>query len=168
MLLVFEVWAAGGGARRAEAWTELAGFISFFRGFADRLHARGEQSLLAACMESPELGGAAGPALLMLHGHDQARRILDTLEAQLERPAPWSPRVQAELLHSVKAYGMRLRRNIEREESFVFPMLEGSLSELDLRRLDAEAEALQGQGGRSGERRRLETLAEAILAGQRR
>lgn len=167
MLVGFEAWAASAGTS-PEAWRELAAYIHFFRGFADRLHARKEQQLVSGYLEAHGQGGPSGPAMLMLHGHDQARRILETMEGFLELPAPWSERRRAELAHVVRTYAMRLRRNIEREEQVVFPMLEGSLKEGERRRFEEEVRELERRIHASGELDRLELLARRLTPDQRR
>lgn len=158
----FELWASGSAGTRPESWLELVAYIHFFRGFADRLHARKEQRLMSGYLEVQARGVSTGPAILMLHGHDQAHRILEAMETFLEVPAPWRERRRAELIHLVRTYVLRLRRNIEREEEVVFPMLEGSLSEGERESFEASVRELQRRSESSGEFQRLEALARRL------
>jgi hemerythrin-like domain-containing protein len=103
--------------------------LDFFRHFADHCHHGKEEGHLFPLLEARGLPRQGGPTGVMLHEHDQGRRLVAALAADVETDAP------REFVRHARAYVGLLREHIRKEDHCLFPMAAAVLS-------DAEAEAL--------------------------
>jgi hemerythrin-like domain-containing protein len=117
-------------ADRCEAGEKLDGtsaleVLEFFRNFADRCHHGKEEGHLFPLLESRGLGRHGGPTGVMLHEHDEGRRLVGALARAIECDAP------REFVQHARAYVALLREHIRKEDHCLFPMAAGILTSAD-------------------------------------
>lgn len=121
-------------ADHCESWEKLDGksavqALVFFRHFADRCHHGKEEDHLFPMLEARGLPRAGGPTGVMLHEHEEGRRLVAAMTAAVEKDAP------REFARHARAYVRHLREHIRKEDQCLFPLAARALS-------DAEGEAL--------------------------
>lgn len=99
--------------------------LDFFRHFADRCHHGKEEGHLFPLLEARGLVRDGGPTGVMLHEHDEGRRLLAAMAAAVERNA------SRELARHARAYVELLREHIRKEDHCLFPMAAEMLSEVE-------------------------------------
>jgi hemerythrin-like domain-containing protein len=103
--------------------------LAFFRNFADRCHHGKEEGHLFPLLEARGLARQGGPTGVMLHEHEEGRRLVAAMANAVERDAP------REFARHARAYVGLLREHIRKEDHCLFSMAAGILS-------DSDAEAL--------------------------
>jgi hemerythrin-like domain-containing protein len=103
--------------------------LDFFRHFADRCHHGKEEGCLFPLLEARGLARAGGPTGVMLHEHEQGRRLIVAMAEAVEKDA------RREFVRHARAYIELLREHIRKEDQCLFPIAAEVLG-------DAEAEAL--------------------------
>jgi hemerythrin-like domain-containing protein len=103
--------------------------LDFFRHFADRCHHAKEEGHLFPLLEARGLARVGGPTGVMLHEHEEGRRLVAAMAGAVEGD---SPNAFARL---ARAYVGLLREHVRKEDQCLFPMADGILS-------PAEAESL--------------------------
>lgn len=103
--------------------------LDFFRHFADHCHHDKEEGHLFPLLEARGLVRDGGPTGVMLHEHDEGRRLIAALAAAVEENAP------REFVRHARAYVGLLCDHIRKEDHCLFPMAAAIRS-------DAEAESL--------------------------
>jgi hemerythrin-like domain-containing protein len=121
-------------ADRCEAGEKLDGSsaveaLVFFRFFADRCHHGKEEGHLFPLLEARGLPREGGPTGVMLHEHEEGRRLVAAMGVAVEKDSP------VEFAQHARAYVRHLREHIRKEDQCLFPMAARALS-------DAEAETL--------------------------
>jgi hemerythrin-like domain-containing protein len=99
--------------------------LAFFRNFADRCHHGKEEGHLFPLLEARGFGRQGGPTGIMLHEHEEGRRLLAAMAGAVERDAP------REFVRHARAYVKLLREHIRKEDQCLFPMAAGILSSTD-------------------------------------
>ncbi len=99
--------------------------LDFFRTFADRCHHGKEEGLLFPLLEARGLPRAGGPTGVMLHEHDEGRRLIAALAAAVEADVP------REFARHARAYVHLLREHIGKEDHCLFPMAAAVLTDGD-------------------------------------
>jgi hemerythrin-like domain-containing protein len=99
--------------------------LEFFRNFADRCHHGKEEGHLFPLLEARGLGRQGGPTGVMLHEHEEGRRLIAAMARAVESDAC------REFVRQARAYVGLLREHIRKEEHCLFPMAAGILSGLD-------------------------------------
>jgi hemerythrin-like domain-containing protein len=136
-------------ADRCEAGEKLDGTsaleaLEFFRNFADRCHHGKEEGHLFPLLEARGLARQGGPTGVMLHEHDEGRRLVAAMAAALQQDTP------GEFVRHARAYARLLREHIRKEDHCLFPMAVGVLSEFELQALARSFENMEstkmGQG----------------------
>jgi hemerythrin-like domain-containing protein len=117
-------------ADRCEAGEKLDGpsalkALDFFRNFADRCHHGKEEGHLFPLLEARGLAREGGPTGVMLHEHEEGRRLITAMAGAIERDAP------REFVPHARAYVKLLREHIRKEDNCLFPMAAGILSGTD-------------------------------------
>jgi hemerythrin-like domain-containing protein len=103
--------------------------LAFFRNFADRCHHGKEEGHLFPLLEARGFSRQGGPTGVMLHEHEEGRRLLAAMAGAVERGAV------REFVRHARAYIRLLREHIYKEDQCLFPMAAGILT-------GSEAEAL--------------------------
>lgn len=154
--------------RQAEATgqvpvAKLRGIVTFSRSFIDRCHHGKEEQCLFPCLERLGVPREGGPIGVMLQEHEMGRRLVTQIAAALDGYEAGTAAAEA-VLQPCRQYGELLGQHILKENTILFPMGEGLMTEQDRdenrRCFHAREEALG-----PGEHRRLETLAEELAGG---
>jgi hemerythrin-like domain-containing protein len=99
--------------------------LEFFRNFADRCHHGKEEEHLFPLLEARGLPRLGGPTGVMLHEHEQGRRLLAAMARAVEDDSP------ADFARPARAYVRLLREHIHKEDHCLFPMAAGILGGAD-------------------------------------
>jgi hemerythrin-like domain-containing protein len=117
--------AAGGKLDRASVLEAL----DFFRHFADRCHHGKEEGCFFPLLEARGWARQGGPTGVMLHEHEEGRRLIAAMAEAVEKDA------HREFVRHARAYIELLREHIRKEDRCLFPMAAEVLG-------DVEADAL--------------------------
>lgn len=98
---------------------DAAAFLGFLREFADKCHHGKEEGLLFPAMIEAGLPQQGGPIAVMLHEHEEGRRLVAAM-GQATEPT-LDPRA---FVAAANAYAAHLRAHIEKENTILFPMAE--------------------------------------------
>src|SRR5262245_15379028 len=90
--------------------------FDFFRNFADHCHHGKEEGHLFPLLEARGFSRERGPTGVMLHEHEEGRRLTDAIAAAVERDEP------GEFARHARAYVRLLRDHIGKEDNCLFPM----------------------------------------------
>jgi hemerythrin-like domain-containing protein len=112
--------------------------LDFFRHFADRCHHGKEERLLFPLLEARGLVREGGPTGVMLHEHDEGRRLIAALAEAVENGAG------ADFVRHARAYIRLLREHIRKEDHCLFPMAAHALSDKDAEALLGSFERVEG------------------------
>jgi hemerythrin-like domain-containing protein len=117
-------------AERCEAGHELDAVsareaLDFFRNFADRCHHGKEEDCLFPLLEARGLARQGGPTGVMLHEHEEGRRLIAGLASAIDTDSP------VEFARQAWAYVRLLRDHIRKEDHCLFPMAAAILSGTD-------------------------------------
>src|SRR5262245_48241536 len=103
--------------------------LDFFRHFADRCHHGKEEEHLFPLLEARGLARVGGPTGVMLHEHEEGRRLVAAMAGAVEGDSP------DEFARLARVYVCLLREHIQKEDRRLFPMADVILN-------SAEAESL--------------------------
>lgn len=144
-------------ARRARGETVEAdgsAFLRFFTGYSGGYHhAREEDSLFPALVESAELPRDSGPVAAFLGQHREMEGVLSEMRPLLLAAGPLAPEAAARLGELAGRYVRELWQHIDAENSVLLPESEERLrragvTELPSRPPRAEEEAARAEGER--------------------
>jgi hemerythrin-like domain-containing protein len=110
--------------------------LDFFRTFADRCHHEKEEQHLFPLLEARGFSREHGPTGVMLHEHEEGRRLIAALAQALPAAAQGDRAACAAFTGDAHAYASLLREHIRKEDHCLFPMAQRALS-------DSDQEALQ-------------------------
>ncbi|GMQ80492.1 MAG: hemerythrin domain-containing protein [Planctomycetia bacterium] len=113
--------------------------VDFFRSYADRWHHGKEEELLFPMMESKGFSRANGPTGVMLHEHDQGRRLVGAMADAIAG----LPAESAAFVENARGYVRLLREHINKENHCLFPMADQALSEAEQKELAASIDRVQ-------------------------
>jgi hemerythrin-like domain-containing protein len=99
--------------------------LDFFRRFADHCHHGKEEGHLFPRLEARGLLRAGGPTGVMLHEHEEGRRLLAGMAEAIERNAC------CDFVKQARTYVNLLREHIRKEDHCLFPMAAQVLSDRD-------------------------------------
>ncbi len=159
-LEAFAAEARRGGGSAAE----LGRFVTFIREFADAHHHAKEEDLLFTAMVEAGFPRESGPIGVMLHDHDQGRRLVGVLAELAQAPGPWTGADRERLHAAALGYATLLRGHIQKEDGILYPMAEARLPEALRARVDAAAAAHDARQVAAGVLPRLEALGAALVA----
>jgi len=149
----------GGGSA-----AELGRFITFIREFADAHHHAKEEDLLFTAMVEAGFPRESGPIGVMLHDHDQGRRLVGAMAEVAQAPAPWSDLDRERLHAAALGYAGLLRAHIQKEDGILYPMAEARLPAALRARVDTAAAAHDARQAASGVLARLDALGAELVA----
>jgi hemerythrin-like domain-containing protein len=145
-------------ADRCEAGEKLDGTsaleaLEFFRNFADRCHHGKEEGHLFPLLESRGLAHHGGPTGVMLHEHEEGRRLVAAMARAVERDTP------GDFVRHARAYAGMLREHIRKEDHCLFPMAAGILNGSDAEALAERFEHVESADMGEGTHERYLQLA---------
>jgi hemerythrin-like domain-containing protein len=118
--------------------------LDFLSVFADRCHHGKEEAHLFPLLEARGLGRGGGPTGVMLHEHDEGRRLVAAMRQAVADDAP------RDFQRYARAYVRLLREHIRKEDQCLFPMaariLSGSDAESLAQRFERIEHAEMGEG----------------------
>jgi hemerythrin-like domain-containing protein len=112
--------------------------LDFFLTFADRCHHGKEERHLFPLLEARGLRRDDGPTGVMLHEHEEGRRLTAAMLGAVERGAP------REFVRHTRAYLKLLREHIRKEDQCLFPMADRVLGGADAASLARGFEEVEG------------------------
>src|SRR5262245_27753269 len=134
--------------------------LDFFRHFADHCHHGKEEGHLFPLLEARGLARQGGPTGVMLHEHEDARRLVAALAAAVERDDG------REFVRHARAYLGLLREHIHKEDHCLFPMAAAVLSAPEAEALSRSFEHVEsaemGEGTHEQYLRRANELADRL------
>lgn len=107
---------------------ELARFVLFLRGFADRHHHGKEEDLLFERMSEVGFPSDSGPIAVMLRDHDDGRALVRAMDELSKRPQPWTEAEAGRVAESASSFATLLRDHIRKEDRILYPMAEAHLA----------------------------------------
>jgi hemerythrin-like domain-containing protein len=141
---------------------ELGRFVTVIREFADACHHGKEEDILFAAMVRHGFPREGGPIAVMLHEHDQGRRLVGALKIRSEQAGDWSEDERQEVSDAAHGFSELLHAHIHKEDAILYPMAE---QHLPPEALDAVTEACERyEQERAGNHERLHALAEELIA----
>jgi len=90
--------------------------FDFFRNFADHCHHGKEEGHLFPLLEARGLSRQDGPTGVMVHEHEQGRRLLEAMQSAVER------NLSNDFARFARDYVKLLREHIRKEDECLFPM----------------------------------------------
>jgi hemerythrin-like domain-containing protein len=143
---------------------ELSRFVTFIREFADACHHGKEEDILFAAMVEAGFPREGGPIAVMLHEHDQGRRLVAILRERAGQSAPWTDADRHEIAEAARGYGDLLRAHIHKEDAILYPMAEQHLAPEALQDVAEACERYEADPARAGRHGELHALADALVA----
>jgi len=144
---------------------ELGRFVVFIREYADARHHGKEENVLFEAMTRHGFPREQGPVAVMLHEHEQMRKVVGALRSLAEQAAPWSPADRTRLAEAALSYTGALRHHIMKENEILYPMARHRLPASVQEHIDRECAALDARQTPAGRDGALEELA-AELTGK--
>lgn len=108
----------------------LRDLVAFSQAFVDRCHHGKEESCLFPCLQRRGIPREGGPIGVMLDEHEQGRRLVRQIAAQLDRHAQGAA-APDDVLEPCRQYLELLRAHIAKENEVLFPLGEGVLQAHD-------------------------------------
>jgi hemerythrin-like domain-containing protein len=139
---------------------ELSRFETFVREFADAAHHGKEEDILFAAMVEHGFPREGGPVAVMLHEHDQGRRLVAVLRGYAAQEGPWSDADRQEIARASTGFAQLLRGHIQKEDGILYPMAE---QHLPPDAMAAVCEACERYESRAGANERLRALGDELV-----
>lgn len=130
--------------------------IDFFRHFADRCHHGKEEGHLFPLLEARGLPREGGPTGVMLHEHEEGRRLLAAMVEALDSGS------SDEFARPARAYVRLLREHIRKEDHCLFPMADEILSPAEAESLSRSFEGVESAEMGEGTHEHYLDLANAL------
>ncbi|MGE5049876.1 MAG: hemerythrin domain-containing protein [Deltaproteobacteria bacterium] len=116
--------------------------LQFLGQFADLHHHHKEEEILFPALEEAGLPRDGGPVGVMLHEHEQGRKLISALRAAAPGAAS-DPASRARFADTARAYAALLSGHIDKENHVLFPMADQALRGEERRRVDEEFDAFE-------------------------
>jgi hemerythrin-like domain-containing protein len=139
--------------------------LDFFVNFADRCHHAKEERLLFARMQERGMRADSGPIAVMLAEHEEGRRRLRAVRESLPQAASGDRAAVAAVSENLAAYVGLLRAHIEKEDSILYPMADGMLSQDDQTALAEAFEKVEAEEIGEGVHEKYHDLAHELAKG---
>jgi len=143
---------------------ELGRFVTFIREYADARHHGKEENVLFEAMTRHGFPREQGPVAVMLHEHEQMRKVVGAMRGLAEQAAPWTQADRARLAEAALSYTGTLRHHIMKENEILYPMAMHHLPPPVQERIDQECAALDARRASAGTDATLEELAAGLTA----
>lgn len=103
------------------------GIIEFFKIFVDKCHHGKEEEFLFPALEAAGVVRDGGPIGVMLHEHEEGRKIIERLSRAVENFNKEGKTNTTEIRTAGNEYIELLKNHISKENSVLFPMAENLL-----------------------------------------
>jgi len=164
MLDALLAWSTGMVRRNGDERSELANFVTFVQEYVDPVHHGKEEDILFATMAEHGFPKDQGPVAVMMHEHDECRRLIQTLAARTRQSSAWSEAERNEIARAAHGYADLLRNHIVKEDQILYPISEARLPNDAKARIANGFERFEKEKAPPAERARLVSLAEAFIA----
>jgi hemerythrin-like domain-containing protein len=134
------------------------GLVEFFTLFADRCHHGKEEEILFPTLEAKGLPRLGGPVGVMLQEHEAGRTLLAAMQESARQYRENGPEAGRRLARAAHEYDALLRDHIFKENSVLFTMAEGLLSEAEQEALAKRFERMEEEKMGAGTHERLHAL----------
>lgn len=140
-IILVVLGAAETEAQRAEALdlARIGQMADFFRNFVDKCHHAKEEGYLFLRLVERGLPRAEGPIAVMLAEHEEGRRHVRAIFAEIESPVPEEKLIARHLGEFVEL----LRAHIGKEDNVLFAMADQLLTPADQKELSEEFERVE-------------------------
>lgn len=145
-------------------WADIERFVEFIRLYADRMHHGKEEDILFERLVASGFPKQAGPLAVMYHEHDQGRALVNELTALGNRNGKRLPEDHKQLFTAARGYTELLRSHIHKEDNVLYPMAEAGLTAEAMALVNERVEQFETSYPQSGEKIRLEALADELTA----
>lgn len=143
---------------------DLGAFVSFFQRFADTLHHRKEEEVLFERMIEAGLPRGGGPIPVMLHEHEEGRRLVSVLAEGVTRAGSWTRQDHAGLHATASAFSDLLRTHIQKEDMVLYPMARRVVPDDVIEKMGATFEEMESSEEVRADRALLIATANALTA----
>jgi hemerythrin-like domain-containing protein len=110
--------------------------IDFIRNFSDGCHHAKEEDLLFPLMERKGFSRERGPTGVMLHEHEQGRRLVRAMVAAISDCAAGNAEASRAFAEQARGFVALLREHIQKEDHCLFPLADQTFSAGDQEELD--------------------------------
>lgn len=143
---------------------DLGRFAEFIREFADTCHHGKEEDILFERMIDYGMPRETGPIAVMLHEHEDGRRLVRALSDFATRSsAGWSDADRANIRQTARAYAELLRQHIQKEDMILYPMAVSRLDESTMDEIAQQFDVFETEKTGPGEHEKLHALAEELI-----
>ena len=142
----------------------MAGYVRFFRTFADRRHHGKEEDLLFESMCSHGFSREFGPLMVMLGEHNVGRARVGEMATVAEGTGPLTDPERAGFRSAATAFIELLRNHIAREDGILFPAALQALPGDEIERLGREFDSFESDATGAGVHDEMHALAERLIA----
>jgi hemerythrin-like domain-containing protein len=136
----------------------------FVAGFADGSHHRKEEDILFVAMTAKDMPADSGPVAVMLHEHEQGRRLTAAFRSAAEQMKNGDAGAAMDVIHNVLDYVNLLREHIIKEDNVLFPMADQLVTGDDMHVVSRKFEHALAEDEANGEIARYQTLALELSA----
>jgi hemerythrin-like domain-containing protein len=145
---------------------DLGRFAQFIRAFADTCHHGKEEDILFATMVANGMPRESGPIAVMLHEHEEGRKLVRTLTefaAHSVEPG-WSDADRQRIRQAARSYAQLLRQHIQKEDGILYPMAVSRLDPATMVDINRRFDEFEAEKTGPGEHEKLHALAEELIA----
>ena len=122
--------------------------LAFAESFANVFHHIKEEEIMFARFAAKKNGAIGSQVDLLLHQHDRARGYLEAVRNALSGYSVGESIPTSSVLENMAAYVVLLRNHIHREDCFLYPLVEESLSPEEEQQLHEAFEQERKKAGR--------------------
>lgn len=138
--------------------------LEFFQLFADKCHHGKEEDLLFPLLEKKGMPRAGGPIGVMLHEHEEGRRLIAEMSASAAAYRDGNATAGERWSGAARQYADLLRQHIFKENNVLFVMAERMLSEAEQQETAAAFSRVETEKMGAGTHERLHAKMDRILA----
>lgn len=136
--------------------------VDFFREFADHCHHAKEEKLLFVKLQERGMVVDGSPIGVMLHEHDQGRRLVGGVAEAVSFAARGDEKALATIAKNLADYAVLLRMHIDKEDNILYVMADDLLSDTDQEELSRAFERVEAEEMEPGTHEKYHQLAHEL------
>ena len=140
--------------------------VDFIRNFADKCHHAKEENQLFIKMEQRGFSKQMGPLAVMLHDHDEGRKMVKAAADSLSAAAAGDKNAVKTVAENLSDYAALLRAHIEKEDNVLYVMADRVFTDDDQKALSEAFEKVENEEIGKGVHEKYHKLAHE-LAGKK-
>jgi hemerythrin-like domain-containing protein len=145
--------------------SEVRKMLDFFTHFLDHCHHRKEEEHLFLKLQECGLPRESGPLAVMLHEHEEGKRLLVAIQQALPGAEAGDPDSTKVIKANLMVYAALLRGHIQKENNVLYPMADSMLSGEDQKALTEAFAKMEAEEIGEGVHERYHQLAHALAEG---